>query len=94
MESQAHTWYTEDIRDISVQTEDDYDTIVVDISAWPKNFTEAKEDYTITCVEYINNKRVYTRPFTLPKGKKSIGIGFSTNEGGTASYAIDNKLIK
>lgn len=88
--SHTNAWTSTEIRDFSISTTNGAAAIAgtVLLSA-PYGFTAA-EDINITMVGYINNKRVYTRVFTLPAGSSIIAISFSTDEGGKSGYSIDN----
>lgn len=89
--NQPYAWYTEEVRNFSIQTDDKCICIVANVAVWPENYTVAKADINVTCVGYVNNKEVYRRTVTLPKGKKTLAIGFTTDthEDGVDTFYIE-----
>ncbi len=79
-DSFTHVWLTEDMRDISVQTEDGCGALAVSITVMGPDGNNVSSDVTVTVVGYVNNKRVKTQVFTLPAGKRVMAGGFSTED--------------
>ena len=95
LDATTHIWECNTVRDISVKTENGCVGImasVVLMAQW--GVSAMPEDITITCVGYVNDKRMYTKVYTLPAGKKTISISFSTSDGGTSGYVIDNEIME
>jgi hypothetical protein len=87
------TWTTNEIRPISVETENGCVELSVSIVLMSKGVA-ASSDVSVTTIGYINNKKIATKVFTLPAGKKTLSLGFSTDEGGTSGYVIDSEVIE
>lgn len=95
LDATTHLWECNAIRDISVKTESGCVGIMASVILMAKwGVSATPEDITITCVGYVNDKRMYTKVYTLPAGKKTISISFSTSEGGTSGYVIDNEIVE
>ena len=81
-------WTTEDRRDVSVTS--DNNTIALTSSVVliaPEGGAPA--DATVTVVGYVNNKRISTKSYTLPKGKRALSVSFATENGGKGAASID-----
>ena len=95
LDATTHLWECYETRDISVKTESGCVGIVASVILMNQYGTASvSEDVTITCVGYVNDKRMYTKVYTLPAGKKTISIAFSTSDGGTSGYVIDNQIME
>lgn len=92
--SHTNTWTSTEIRDFSISTENGAAAIAGSVMLSAPYGSAATNDINITMVGYINNKRVYTRVFTLPAGSSIIVISFSTDEGGKSGYTLDNGEVK
>ena len=71
---------TEDVRDISVQTEDGCGALSASITLMGPNMNNVSSDVTVTVVGYVNNKRIKTQVFTLPAGKHIMSGNFVTED--------------
>lgn len=80
LDASTHTWSTEEVRNISIQTEDGCVAIVGAINITSKNLKPIDHDVTVTVVGYVNGKRIKTQVFTLPAGKTAISAAFSTSD--------------
>ena len=80
LDSSTHTWMTEDVRDISVQTEDGCGALSASITIMGPNMNNVSSDVTVTVVGYVNNKRIKTQVFTLPAGKHIMSGSFVTED--------------
>lgn len=89
LEPSTHTWMTEDVRDISVQTEDGCGALSASITIMGPNMNNVSSDVTVTVVGYVNNKRIKTQVFTLPAGKHIMGGGFVTEDTKTYPEAVE-----
>lgn len=84
-------WFTTDQRDLSIYTADGAAALTGNVMLLaPGN--GADKDATVTMVGYVNNKRIYTRVFTLPAGKRSMSVSFTTDGGGTSGGSIDGEV--
>ena len=79
----THTWMTDEIRNISVQTDDGCGALSASIVIMGPNGKNVSSDVTITAVGYVNNKRIKTQVFTLPAGKHIMSGGFVTEDNKT-----------
>lgn len=89
LEPSTHTWMTEDVRDISVQTEDGCGVLSASITIMGPNGNNVSSDVTVTVVGYVNNKRIKTQVFTLPAGKHIMTGGFVTEDTKTYPEVVD-----
>lgn len=80
LDGSTHTWSTDEVRNISIQTEDGCVAIVGAINITSKNLKPIDHDVTVTVVGYVNGKRIKTQVFTLPAGKTAISAAFSTSD--------------
>lgn len=80
LDRSTHTWSTDEVRDISIQTEDGCAAIVGAINITSKNLKPINHDVTVTVVGYVNGKRIKTQVFTLPAGKTAMSAAFSTSD--------------
>lgn len=90
----THTWSTDEMRNISVQTENGSRAVIASIIIQTVNIKPAESDVTVTFVGYVNNKRIATRSYTLPVGKRILTADFSTEDGGRGSLVIDGELVE
>lgn len=80
LDASTHTWSTEELRNISIQTEDGCVAIVGAINITSKSLKPIDHDVTVTVVGYVNGKRIKTQVFTLPAGKTAMSAAFSTSD--------------
>jgi hypothetical protein len=80
LDASTHTWSTEEMRNLSIQTEDGCVAIVGAINITSKNLKPIDHDVTVTVVGYVNGKRIKTQVFTLPAGKTGMSGAFSTSD--------------
>ena len=80
LDSSTHTWMTEEVRDISVQTEDGCGALSASITIMGPNMNNVSSDVTVTVVGYVNNKRIKTQVFTLPAGTHIMSGNFVTED--------------
>lgn len=79
-DAMSGTWYTEELRDLSVQTEDGCGGMVATLSISGPNGRTVTSDVTVTVVGYVNGKRIKTQVFTLPAGSYTMAAGFTTGD--------------
>lgn len=89
LEPSTHVWMTEDVRDISVQTEDGCGALTASINIMGPNGNNVSSNVTVTVVGYVNNKRIKTQVFTLPAGKHIMVGGFVTEDTKTYPEVVD-----
>lgn len=74
----THSYTTMEVRDISIESEDGCATAVAGVSITGSNGRALTSDVTVTLVGYIDGKRLYTRVYTVPAGKRGMVVSFST----------------
>jgi len=87
-------WASEEVRSFSVQTEDNCGAIVASVLILTDDGLPITSDVSVTMVGYINNKRVATKVFTLPAGKRVLSVVLTTDEGGKGGGVVDDEEIK
>lgn len=80
LDATSHTWYSEEIRDFSISTEDKCGAIVASINVTTPNMIPLDKDVTVTTVGYINGKRLKSQVFTLPAGRTSMTAIMTTSD--------------
>lgn len=80
LDESTHTWMTDEVRNISVTTEDGCVAIVGSITITSKTLKPIDHDVSVTIVGYVNGKRIKTQVFTLPAGKTGMSTVFSTSD--------------
>lgn len=94
MEDQNVGYVSEDVRDYSINTESGCGFIEAEVLMFSLDGKPAPHDVTVTAVGYVNDKRIYTKVFTLPAGSISLVVGFNTGNGGESEFYIDGKLAE
>ena len=74
----SHIWYSYDVRDMSITTEDGCKAEAAIINMTTPNKRKLDHDVTVTVVGYINGKRTKSQVFTLPAGHTTMSAGFDT----------------
>lgn len=80
LDASTHTWSTDEVRSVSIQTEDGCAAIVGAINITSKNLMPIDHDVSVTVVGYVNGKRIKTQVFTLPAGKTGMSGAFATSD--------------
>lgn len=71
---------TDEIRNISITTEDGCAAIIGSVNITSKTLKPIDHDVSVTMVGYVNGKRIKTQVFTLPAGKTGMSAAFSTSD--------------
>ena len=79
LDAATHTWYTEEVRELSIQTEDGCGAIVASINITGPNGRNVTKDVTVSLVGYVNGKLLKSQTFTLPAGHHIMSAAFSTD---------------
>jgi len=74
----SHIWYSYDIRDMSITTDDGCRAEAAIINLTTPSMRKLDHDVTVTVVGYINGKRTKSQVFTLPAGHTTMSAGFDT----------------
>lgn len=90
----TYTWATDEMRDISVQTENGSVAVIVSVIIRTFDMNPSDSDITVTFVGYVNNKKIAMRSYTLPAGKMILTAEFSTEDGGRGSLVIDGEIVE
>lgn len=80
LDASTHTWMTDEIRNISITTEDGCAAIIGSVNITSKTLKPIDHDVSVTMVGYVNGKRIKTQVFTLPAGKTGMSTAFSTSD--------------
>jgi hypothetical protein len=91
---QGTGYISEEIRDYSICTDNNCGAIVAHVMLISFDGKPAPHDVTVTAVGYINDKRIYTKVFTLPTGASSMVMAFTTDDGGESELVIDNEIVE
>ncbi len=80
LDDRTHTWYTEEARPISIQTEDGCGAVVAAITITTPNVRPLTYDITVTAVGFVDGKQIKTQVFTLPAGHTTMSAALSTDD--------------
>ncbi len=83
-------WTTEDRRDVSVYSDNNTIAMLASVVLIAPN-EGSSADATVTLVGYVNNKRIYTKVYTLPAGKRALSVSLTTENGGSSAASIDGE---